>query len=73
MASSKAYICCPISLKLLSFTMVELQLYPIIPTPPNRALSKGYMSYRYALKLGVCAKVLNLVNVKLGSPPTLPC
>lgn len=26
-----------------------------------------------ALKLGVCADVLGLVNVKIGSPPTLPC
>ncbi|KAH0686193.1 hypothetical protein KY284_016746 [Solanum tuberosum] len=26
-----------------------------------------------ALKLGVCANVLNLVNVVVGSPPTLPC
>ncbi|KHN41445.1 14 kDa proline-rich protein DC2.15 [Glycine soja] len=25
------------------------------------------------LRLGVCANVLNLVNVTLGSPPTLPC
>nr|XP_004251936.1 14 kDa proline-rich protein DC2.15-like [Solanum lycopersicum] len=26
-----------------------------------------------ALKLGVCANVLNLVNVTVGSPPPLPC
>lgn len=26
-----------------------------------------------SLKLGVCADVLGLVNVKIGSPPTLPC
>ncbi|RWR89824.1 proline-rich protein DC2.15-like protein isoform X2 [Cinnamomum micranthum f. kanehirae] len=26
-----------------------------------------------ALKLGVCANVLGLVNVTVGSPPTLPC
>ncbi|WMV20144.1 hypothetical protein MTR67_013529 [Solanum verrucosum] len=25
------------------------------------------------LKLGVCANVLNLVNIVVGSPPTLPC
>lgn len=25
------------------------------------------------LKLGVCANVLGLVNVTVGSPPTLPC
>ncbi|KAE8727036.1 14 kDa proline-rich protein DC2.15 [Hibiscus syriacus] len=28
---------------------------------------------RDALKLGVCANVLNLVNVVIGSPPVLPC
>ncbi|KAL8484140.1 hypothetical protein ACS0TY_026729 [Phlomoides rotata] len=28
---------------------------------------------RDALKLGVCANVLGLVNVVVGSPPTLPC
>ncbi|MBA0801752.1 hypothetical protein Gohar_012100 [Gossypium harknessii] len=26
-----------------------------------------------ALKLGVCANVLNLVNVTVGSPPVMPC
>ncbi|KAL1802976.1 hypothetical protein ACET3Z_031623 [Daucus carota] len=25
------------------------------------------------LKLGICANVLNLVNVVVGSPPSLPC
>ncbi|KAH0689606.1 hypothetical protein KY285_016755 [Solanum tuberosum] len=25
------------------------------------------------LKLGVCANILNLVNVVVGSPPTMPC
>ncbi|XP_058104555.1 14 kDa proline-rich protein DC2.15-like [Magnolia sinica] len=28
---------------------------------------------RDALKLGVCANLLGLVNVVVGSPPTLPC
>ncbi|PPS01811.1 hypothetical protein GOBAR_AA18853 [Gossypium barbadense] len=28
---------------------------------------------RDALKLGVCANVLNLVNVTVGSPPVMPC
>lgn len=28
---------------------------------------------RDALKLGVCANLLGLVNVTVGSPPTLPC
>ncbi|KAG5616603.1 hypothetical protein H5410_016427 [Solanum commersonii] len=25
------------------------------------------------LRLGVCASILNLVNVTVGSPPTMPC
>ncbi|KAB2001877.1 hypothetical protein ES319_D11G026300v1 [Gossypium barbadense] len=28
---------------------------------------------RDALKLGVCANVLSLVNVTVGSPPVMPC
>ncbi|XP_058106602.1 14 kDa proline-rich protein DC2.15-like isoform X2 [Magnolia sinica] len=28
---------------------------------------------RDALKLGICANLLGLVNVVVGSPPTLPC
>ncbi|KAL8091223.1 14 kDa proline-rich protein DC2.15-like [Apium graveolens] len=44
------------------------------PTPypyPNPSAGK---CPRDALKLGVCADVLNLVNnVVIGSPPTLPC
>ncbi|XP_017233551.1 14 kDa proline-rich protein DC2.15 [Daucus carota subsp. sativus] len=42
---------------------------PAVPTP----------TYTYAakcpdvIKLGVCVNVLNLVDVVVGSPPTLPC
>ncbi|KAL1826360.1 hypothetical protein ACET3Z_004772 [Daucus carota] len=46
------------------------------PTPkptPTPYLSAGKCP-KDALKLGVCADVLNLVhNVVIGSPPTLPC
>lgn len=39
-----------------------------LPVDPNGKCPKD------ALKLGVCADVLNLVkNVVIGSPPTLPC
>ncbi|XP_068635803.1 14 kDa proline-rich protein DC2.15-like [Aristolochia californica] len=43
------------------------------PTPtPTPTPSTGKCP-RDALKLGVCANVLGLVNVTVGSPPTLPC
>ncbi|XP_039005167.1 14 kDa proline-rich protein DC2.15-like [Hibiscus syriacus] len=38
------------------------------PTPAARGICP-----RDALKLGVCANVLNLVNVVVGSPPVQPC
>ncbi|KAL4352934.1 hypothetical protein GQ457_06G037670 [Hibiscus cannabinus] len=40
------------------------------PTPTPSARGK---CPRDALKLGVCADVLNLVNVVVGSPPVQPC
>ncbi|XP_028801132.1 14 kDa proline-rich protein DC2.15-like [Neltuma alba] len=52
-----------LSLNLLFFTMVSSTYVP----------SSGAHCPIDALKLGVCANVLNLVNVKIGSPPTLPC
>ncbi|WOG88444.1 hypothetical protein DCAR_0207679 [Daucus carota subsp. sativus] len=51
----------------LSLALVFVSL--VIPTP----------TYTYAakcpdvIKLGVCVNVLNLVDVVVGSPPTLPC
>lgn len=43
------------------------------PTPtPSTPYYPGKCP-RDALKLGVCANVLNLVKVEVGSPPTLPC
>ncbi|KAL6007866.1 hypothetical protein ACLOJK_033370 [Asimina triloba] len=47
------------------------------PKPPNKPPAKMPPAYpacpRDALKLGVCADLLGLVNVVIGSPPTLPC
>ncbi|KAE8697603.1 Lipid transfer protein EARLI 1 [Hibiscus syriacus] len=40
------------------------------PTPTPSALGR---CPRDALKLGVCANVLNLINVTVGSPPVQPC
>ncbi|KAK8710651.1 hypothetical protein V6N13_145966 [Hibiscus sabdariffa] len=42
------------------------------PTPTPTPSARGRCP-RDALKLGVCAKVLNLVNVVVGSPPVQPC
>ncbi|XP_014517895.1 14 kDa proline-rich protein DC2.15 [Vigna radiata var. radiata] len=58
-------------LNMLSYTMVSSTYIPVIPDP-SVPYQKGACPID-ALKLGVCANVLNLVNVKLGSPPTLPC
>ncbi|XP_068634226.1 14 kDa proline-rich protein DC2.15-like isoform X3 [Aristolochia californica] len=38
------------------------------PTPSSRGRCP-----RDALKLGVCANLLGLVSIVVGSPPTLPC
>ncbi|KAG8476824.1 hypothetical protein CXB51_031086 [Gossypium anomalum] len=43
---------------------------PNTPTPTPSARGR---CPRDALKLGVCANVLNLVNVTVGSPPVMPC
>ncbi|KAL8091222.1 14 kDa proline-rich protein DC2.15-like [Apium graveolens] len=48
--------------------------YPANPTPLPYPTPSAGKCPRDALKLGVCADVLNLVhNVVIGSPPTLPC
>ncbi|XP_017233788.1 14 kDa proline-rich protein DC2.15 [Daucus carota subsp. sativus] len=45
-----------------------------IPEIPGSATSTYYSGGKCdLLKLGVCANVLNLVDVVVGSPPTLPC
>ncbi|KAK7412743.1 hypothetical protein VNO78_04335 [Psophocarpus tetragonolobus] len=60
---ASTYVALLLCLKLLSYTMVSATNYPA---------AKGTCPID-TLKLGVCGDVLNLVNVKLGSPPTLPC
>ncbi|KAI4298823.1 hypothetical protein L6164_032340 [Bauhinia variegata] len=83
LASSAIFL----SLNLLFFTMVSSTSacsptpayktpqysspVPKAPSPINK-YSNAKCSID-TLKLGVCAKVLDLVNVKIGSPPTLPC
>ncbi|KAK4270846.1 hypothetical protein QN277_019615 [Acacia crassicarpa] len=57
---SLAFLLC---VNLLFFTMVSSTYVP----------STGANCPRDTLKLGVCAKVLNLVKLEVGSPPTLPC
>ncbi|MBA0703213.1 hypothetical protein Goari_000089, partial [Gossypium aridum] len=42
------------------------------PTPTPTPSARGRCP-RDALKLGICANVLNLVNVTVGSPPVMPC
>ncbi|KAL6651175.1 hypothetical protein ACP70R_010100 [Stipagrostis hirtigluma subsp. patula] len=43
---------------------------PSTPTPTPASYGK---CPRDALKLGVCANVLNLIKAKVGVPPTEPC
>ncbi|KAG8476823.1 hypothetical protein CXB51_031091 [Gossypium anomalum] len=42
------------------------------PTPTPTPSARGRCP-RDALKFGVCANVLSLVNVTVGSPPVMPC
>ncbi|KAG4990928.1 hypothetical protein AAZX31_09G080300 [Glycine max] len=65
---ASTYVALLMCLYLLSFTMVSSQ----ISTPPPMPSQNGTCPIN-VLRLGVCANVLNLVNVTLGSPPTLPC
>ncbi|XP_017225134.1 14 kDa proline-rich protein DC2.15 [Daucus carota subsp. sativus] len=57
-----------LSLNLLFFAVVSATGATPIPDSTYYTVSKCD-----PLKLGVCANVLNLVNVVVGSPPTLPC
>ncbi|KAL8112344.1 14 kDa proline-rich protein DC2.15-like [Apium graveolens] len=43
---------------------------PLTPTSTDNSNKKCSLD---TLKLGVCVNVLNLVDVVVGSPPTLPC
>ncbi|KAI4327108.1 hypothetical protein L6164_019608 [Bauhinia variegata] len=78
MASKAALL---LSLNLLFFTVVSSTYVPCPPPPkvpkhppvPKPPTHKQATCPKDTLKLGVCANVLNLVNVKVGSPPTLPC
>ncbi|XP_054793532.1 14 kDa proline-rich protein DC2.15-like [Prosopis cineraria] len=75
MASKGLAVPLLLTLNLLFFTMVS-SAAPCTPTTPSSPSSPSSSNRRCpldALKLGVCANVLNLVNVKVGSPPTLPC
>lgn len=60
---------------LLFFTMVSSTYVtcPPSPKPHPKPHHKHNKCPKNTLKLGVCAKVLNLVNVVVGSPETLPC
>ncbi|WVY95046.1 hypothetical protein V8G54_034134 [Vigna mungo] len=58
-------------LNMLSYNIVSSTYIPVIPDPS--VPYKKDTCPMDAVKLGVCAKVLNLADVKLGSPQTLPC
>ena len=61
-----------LSLNLLFFAVVSAT--DSVPNLPGSATSSYYPGGKCdLLKLGVCANVLNLVDVVVGSPPTLPC
>ena len=57
-----------LSLNLLFFAVVSATGATPIPDSTYFPVSKCD-----PLKLGICANVLNLVDVVIGSPPTLPC
>ncbi|PNX73833.1 proline-rich protein [Trifolium pratense] len=73
-----------LTINLLFFSLVSACGYQCNPTPnpspkpkpnpnPNPTPSSGSCP-RDALKLGVCANVLNgLLNITLGQPPVTPC
>ncbi|XP_038687167.1 14 kDa proline-rich protein DC2.15-like [Tripterygium wilfordii] len=66
-----------LSLNLLFFTLVSSNHVPCPPPPTHKhhsppPASKGKCPLD-TLKLGVCADILGLVNVVIGSPPVKPC
>lgn len=76
-SSSAALFLC---LNLLFFALASgcnTCVQPKTPNPnriPNPFSSRGSSCPRDALKLGVCAKVLNgPVNAVIGTPPDMPC
>ncbi|XVE57684.1 hypothetical protein DITRI_Ditri04bG0109400 [Diplodiscus trichospermus] len=70
-----------LSLNLLFFTLVSSNNVPCPPTPKSpkphhkspSAPKKPASCPKDTLKLGVCANVLNLVNVVVGNPAKTPC
>ncbi|KAL5551142.1 hypothetical protein UlMin_001318 [Ulmus minor] len=67
-----------LGLNLLFFSLVSAcgscSNNPSNPRPnPTPSPSRGGSCPRDALKLGVCANVLGLVNATVGSPPVTPC
>ncbi|XP_022737073.1 14 kDa proline-rich protein DC2.15-like [Durio zibethinus] len=66
------------SLNILFFSLVSACDSCPSPRPkpnptPSPTPAGGGRCPRDALKLGVCANVLGLVNVTVGSPPVQPC
>ncbi|KAJ3681881.1 hypothetical protein LUZ60_014454 [Juncus effusus] len=61
-----------ITLNLLFFTFASSCSTCYTPSPPPPA-SSGATCPMDALKLGVCADVLNLIKIKVGKPPVVPC
>ncbi|XP_058086414.1 14 kDa proline-rich protein DC2.15-like [Magnolia sinica] len=65
-----------LSLNLLFFSLVTstyVPCPPAAPKPHHKHHDKHPSCPKDTLKLGVCADLLGLVNVVIGSPPTLPC
>ncbi|KAL1191371.1 putative lipid-binding protein AIR1 [Cardamine amara subsp. amara] len=54
-------------------TVPTIPTYPTYPTPTTPTTPSYGSCPRDALKIGVCANVLKLVDLKLGSPPVKPC
>ncbi|XP_022759926.1 14 kDa proline-rich protein DC2.15-like isoform X1 [Durio zibethinus] len=79
MASKKsASLALFFALNILFFSLVSARASCPSPKPkpnptPSPSPSGGGKCPRDALKLGVCADVLGLVNVTIGSPPVQPC
>ncbi|KAL8266477.1 hypothetical protein R6Q59_003821 [Mikania micrantha] len=72
-SKSNASLVLFLALNLLFFAMVSGCGTCGSPTPkPKPKPTKGTCP-RDTLKLGVCADLLGLVSVQLGSPPTKPC
>ncbi|XP_058086368.1 14 kDa proline-rich protein DC2.15-like [Magnolia sinica] len=84
-SKSSASLALFLSLNLFFFVFVSANHYnpcPCNPSPspnpkpnptPSPTPSSGGKCPRDALKLGVCANLLGLAKIKVGSPPTLPC